>query len=306
MARAKTANDPVAAATKLLKLSQKRFERFVTLVPKFLINDDPAIIHDLRVGSRRLQQTLRALVEATPASRKAVRVLRNTRRALGACRNLDVNNELIQQRARRAQSAESRIAWEELGGQAGKRRARLVAAARKKIAKLDLVDFIERVRKIIAPAEIDGDPAAKLEAALADSMTAWDEALRRSLKDRSVKNLHRLRIATKRLRYRAEILVEIRSVELRSKVADLKKIQTALGDWHDRSVLLQDASDWLTQSDFLADHPERAGSLLAAIDLERRREPEAVRSLLGLARQLRRRWDRRRAHDSTGRAKRRP
>lgn len=297
MSRAATDGDQ-AAKRKLLKLTRKRLERFVTLLPKFLLSADPDTIHDLRVGSRRLQQTFRTLIGAqTPASRKAIRMLRRVRRALGACRNLDVNLDLIQQRAQECRSGVLADAWEELGTHLRKSRAPLLAAARKQIAKQDLVGFIERARELISQAALQGDRSTKLQARLADSMNEWDEAFGLASETRSVENLHALRIATKRLRYRAELLADSGSAATASMVKDFKEIQTVFGDWHDRSVLLQHAGEFLARPDFLAQHPDRAGALLAEMNKEKQKEPEAVESILSLAGKLRKRWDHRQPHD---------
>src|SRR5688500_12091832 len=106
----------IAAQAKLLKLTRTRLERFVTFVPKFLVNDDADTIHDLRVWSRRLQQALRSLsCQPKPrASRKLIKILRRVRQALGTLRNLDVNTELVQNRLEKAQSPILRDAWEAL------------------------------------------------------------------------------------------------------------------------------------------------------------------------------------------------
>jgi CHAD domain-containing protein len=293
MGRGSTVNDHGAAAQKkLLKLTRKRLERFVTLVPKFLVNDDPDTIHDLRVWSRRLQQTLTAIVgEKTPGSRKAIRTLRRVRRALGACRNVDVNCEIIQQRVQGAPSTVIREGWDELAAHLHESRKGLLAAARKEVSKHDLVAFIERARKVIAQADLDVDPTAKLESALADSISEWDEALRLAVETRNVENLHVLRIATKRLRYRAELLADSGSAANAPVVKDLKYIQTALGDWHDRSVLLQHAGEFLARPEFLAEHPDRAGALLAEMEKEKQRSDETTETILTRAAKLRRRWD---------------
>lgn len=289
----------------LLKLTQKRLERFVGLVPKFLLSDDPDIIHDLRVGSRRLQQTIQTLIaEKTPASRKAVRMLRRVRRALGACRNLDVNLDLIQRRAQESWSGALGDAWKDLGAQLKKSREPLLAAARKQIAKQDLVGFIGRARELIGKAELQIDRPAKLKARMADSMKAWDEAFGLASETRSVANLHTLRIATKRLRYRAELVADSGSTAIATMVKDFKDIQTAFGDWHDRSVLRQHAGEFLARPDFLAKHPDRAGALLAEMNREKQREPEAVESILALAGELRKRWDHR--HDRNERDRTKP
>ena len=83
---AQLTRDP-ALKSQLVKLARKRLERFVTLYPKALVSDDPEIVHDLRVASRRLQQALRVLPpHSKSVNRKLFKVLRRVRRAFGACR----------------------------------------------------------------------------------------------------------------------------------------------------------------------------------------------------------------------------
>ena len=96
----------IPAQKRLLELTQKRLERFATFLPKFLVNDDPDTIHDLRVLSRRLQQTLRSIDSRSKprASRKIIKILRRVRRALGSLRNLDVNRDLVQDRLEKTPS----------------------------------------------------------------------------------------------------------------------------------------------------------------------------------------------------------
>ena len=102
-----TANPSEAAISnqkRLLKLARKRLQRFATLMPKLLVNDDPETIHHLRVGSRRLQQVLRAIHPAAnpPKLKNVLRLLRQVRHVLGSCRNLVVNLYLIKEKRRRA------------------------------------------------------------------------------------------------------------------------------------------------------------------------------------------------------------
>jgi CHAD domain-containing protein len=292
MGRVSTANHPVAAAQKkLLKLTRKRLERFVTLLPKFLVNDDPDTIHDLRVWSRRLQQALRPILESkTSGGRKVIRALRRVRQALGDCRNLDVNCELARSRAHKAESVAIRDGWSALAAYLQESREPLVTAARKEISKHDLVAFIDRARELIAEADSDVDPTAKLEAALADSIGEWDQGFRLAVETRIDETLHTLRIATKRLRYRAELLADSGSAALAPMLKDLKEIQTALGDWHDRSMLLQCAAEFLARPDFLAQHPDQAGAMLAEMEKEKQANEEATENVLQRAAKLRKHW----------------
>jgi len=281
-----------AAQQKLLKLTHKRLERFVTLVPKFLVNDDPDTIHDLRVWSRRLQQTLRIVLSPAkpPGSRKAIRTLRRVRQALGACRNLDVNIELARQRSREGQSPILRQGWGALETHLQEGRESLLASTRKEVAKYNLVAFIERTRRLISQADLDADPTPRMETAVARALSEWDEAHALAKESRSVDNLHAWRIATKRLRYRAELLADSGSAASKPLVKDLKEIQAALGDWHDRCVLLEFAAAFLASRDFLVQHPDMGGALLADMEKETARNDAAIVSVLTRATKARKRW----------------
>src|SRR5882672_7212389 len=82
----------IATPTGLERVIEVRLVRFVPLLAAVLSSDDPDAVHDLRVLSRRLQQTLDAATGTPrpPAARRLVRTLRRVRRALGEWRNYDV------------------------------------------------------------------------------------------------------------------------------------------------------------------------------------------------------------------------
>ncbi len=92
---------------RLVKLLRRQLHRFVNQVARVLTGEDQRAVHDLRVGSRRLQQVLVAMYgETLPRRARAMRrVLRRTRRAIGQWRNYDVVVEAIERRVRRARAA---------------------------------------------------------------------------------------------------------------------------------------------------------------------------------------------------------
>jgi CHAD domain-containing protein len=276
----------------LLKLTRKHLERFVSLVPKFLVNDDPELIHDLRVRSRRLQQTLRVVLPR-PKPRgagKVIKKLRQVRRALGPCRNLDVNLSLAQKRTEEAQAPGARAAWEALANDLlGQRRA-LLDDARRRTAKHELISFIARTQAILATVDGNSDPLADMEDALRRSLAEWDEAYALAEKNRGADELHALRIAGKRLRYRAEILADVGVASMKPMTKDLKRMQAALGDWHDRSVLLEFVAEFIRRPQFMEHHPDRAGALLGQMEEEHKRTGEIIEEFLAQAPQLRKRW----------------
>jgi CHAD domain-containing protein len=284
----------VPVKNKLLKLAHKRLERFVTLFPKALLNDDPDTIHDLRVYSRRLQQTFRVMLPkpVTPKARKLIRTLRKVRQAYGSSRNLDVNIDLIQQKHRAAGAAIVRQSWEMLQDTlAAERRAEIVQA-RQKMARYDIVAFIGRAQTLMESADIGSDVVEKLRQTVRAALKDWHDALELAKDDRSVENLHALRIAAKRLRYRAELLAELGSGAMKPAIKTIKEFQTLLGDWHDRCVLLEHVADFIGRPDFLVNHPDMGRTLLAEMEKDKLRNDSAVEDILAKSPKVGESWDR--------------
>jgi CHAD domain-containing protein len=289
---AKEPGPKASARKKLLLLTRARLEHFVSIVPKFLVNDDPELIHDLRVRSRRLQQTLRVVLPRPKprGARKITKVMRRARQALGPCRNLDVNLELVQKRGAEAQAPEARDAWQALTEDLSKRRQGLLDDARRRIAKHDLAAFIARAQAAISQLDAQADPLPDMEEALRGALAEWDEAYALAEKNRGPEELHALRIAGKRLRYRAELLADAGIASIKPMTKDLKKIQAALGDWHDRSVLLEFIAEFIRRPKFMEHHPDRASALLAQMEEEQKRGAATIEEFMIQAPQLRKHW----------------
>ena len=142
---------------KLLALARKRLQRFATLMPKLLIADDANLVHDLRVWSRRLQQALRVLYPGAkpPKSKKLRRSLRRVRQALGPCRNLDVDLELVRKRRQQAGASAVQHAWAALQTGLEAKRGPLIESARHEVARHDLFSLIARAKALIDAADQD-------------------------------------------------------------------------------------------------------------------------------------------------------
>lgn len=287
-----TTEDGAAAQRKLIKLTHKRLERFVTFAAKFLVNDEPDTIHDLRVWSRRFQQTLRVIVPAkTPASRKIIRILRRVRKALGPCRNIDVNLGLVRCRLEDSRSPALKDGWERFAAHLRRKREPLLAEARQDLARYDLMQFITRAQKLINHADFETDPRARLSAAATRSLAEWNDSYTITEKKRTIKRYHALRIATKRLRYRAEILSDSGVTSVAPMVKDLKEIQSALGDWHDQWVLLESVAAFVARPKFPARHADARNALRTRIEVEKKDNAEAIEKIVRRAALLRKRWD---------------
>ncbi len=287
-----TSIDTVAARSKLVKLGHRRLGKYATLLPKALIDDAPEVIHDLRVASRRLQQLLRALGPAAHAKvlKKTTAVLRHVRQALGPCRDLDVNLALIDAKREQGAAGSVQRAWQFMADEVASQRPALLARARHEIASQDLYKLIHRVQRLLAAQQSDFDALEPIAATMVKSMEVWREAFESARQQPEVAALHRLRIAGKKLRYRAEILTALGQAKVKPLVKTLEAMQAALGDWHDRSVLLHQVADFIGRPEFLAEHPDMARILLAEMEKERLRSAADAASILRLADKVPEAW----------------
>lgn len=282
----------VASKSKLTKLAHKRLERFVTLFAKVLVSDTPETIHDVRVASRRLQQTLRSFVPKSKASKaqKLNRILRKLRRALGACRNFDVSIALIEKRRATVAAASLRRAWEAVQQSLEEQRTKAIADGRVKLKHCPLIDLIERAQSCIEAIDDQPEIAVQLNQRVADALTAWNETLAAAKANPETDNLHAFRIAGKRLRYRIESRAELGDASVKPLVQGLKLLQDDLGAWHDRQVLQQNAGTFIERSGFLTREPGLCRSLLLEMERDKQRDQNMVEEILGKAENLAAEW----------------
>ena len=284
--------EEVSAQSKLLTLTRRRLEKYATLLPKVLVSDDPETIHDLRVWSRRLQQALRVIAPSGQdiKIKKMIRVLRYVRQILGPCRDLDVNIALLQSKRDAGATGSVQRAWESMQIELESQRQALIKPVRRDIVEQDHCKFITRVQSLIARAEHDNDPLEQITAAMIKSMDGWDESFTTTREQPDAAALHALRIAGKKLRYRAELLAALGQPKVNPLVKMLKEIQKTLGDWHDRSVLLHHVAAFIGRPAFLADHPDIGRILLAEMEKERLRNDTDVGTVLEQAAKVRDAW----------------
>lgn len=276
----------------LLRLTKKRLERFVGMLPKFLVNDDPKLVHDLRVRSRRLQQALRVVLPR-PGDRqgkKIIKVLRDVRRSLGECRNLDVILALAHERARSPEQPATSAAWSVFIQSLSADRPSMVDQARRRIRKHDLPSFIAHTQDLLESIDPADHSLADLRRSLSKSLARWDQAYAMADRKRDTEELHSLRIAGKRLRYRAELLAAVNIDRLKPMAEDLKTIQDALGAWHDRWVMTQCMAEFVRRPNFVEERATVAAALLAAMEQERRHRSALIDRFFTDTPVLRKRW----------------
>jgi CHAD domain-containing protein len=279
---------------KLLAVTQLRLEKFVSLFAKVLVSDHPDTIHDARVWSRRLQEALRVFFPKPRIGkgRKLFRTLRQVRRILSDCRNVDVTVALIEDKFNSATASTLHESWELIRNYLLERRTRQAARAGEELTRHDITQFATRTRSLLQANGLQQEPEALLRQSIEEALAVWNEALRNAQENPQVDQIHALRIAGKRLRYQAELLKDLGHASVGPRIKALKRLQDELGNWHDRHVLLQFIAEFIGRPDFLVDHPETAHALLAEMERDRQTNDIAVSSILKSAEKTQNVWDR--------------
>jgi len=283
------AQTPAAIAMQhaLTGLLRRRLKKFVALAPQIRANTDAKIIHDARVWSRRLQQSIDALFPK-PRSAK-VRRLRRTprriRRALGEWRNCDVLLEIVAHQHRRTRSEAKRQAWAFVRNYLMQKRAKEVARAGKKLVREDLADYAARAARVLSLAT-DESPdilMQRLDTSVQEARLAWQSALARAQEASAASDLHALRIATKVLRYRTELLYDLGAKQWKEQLKSLAALQDAVGVWHDRQVLHRAVAAALGHEEVLLNEMGAVRILLAELEKDRSRQTIQVEEIFRLA-----------------------
>jgi len=242
-----TARVPEALEGRLLSAVRKRHGTLAALLargPGAL--SDAELVHDLRVGSRRLGEgarLLKALLEK-PTAKAVAASLRALRRAMGNLRDDDVTREhLLKWRM----PAPLRQIANEIAGHIESARPTRVGAAQVQMTSASLTGtmvILARVLEDRAVPELMEQTERQLGAALLGLIKTRERQLRRSFgqaaKKQTAASLHAARIAVKKLRYALELAADAGAVRgAKKKIHFLRRLQELLGDHHDLHVITE-------------------------------------------------------------------
>lgn len=268
------------------KLLTKQSRRFDNLLPRVLAVRDADAVHDLRVCTRRLQQLLLPLRERGDQEQVKTlrRELRKVRRAMSEWRSYDVLLGKVARREQALRSPSRRAAWELLREATAKARRREIRRAQKKLFKPDHLNLRERAAVLFAdvasPAGTETPITDILRAAVAKAFNQWRGALHSAQQTPQTENIHLLRIAMKKLRYRTELAGEFGAGDVEPRLAWLRSLQDRLGRWHDRLELSLMISRTLRHSDVLMEQPAAAIDLMHEIERVKRLNANEIPSIL--------------------------
>ncbi len=275
---------------RLQKLLAKQLRNFIALFAMALAEEDADTVHDLRVCTRRLQQILFALVpeKNLNKARSVRRTLRRVRRALGPWRNCDVARQWVTRKERRISKPVLKSGWKLVRESISAQREKAIQSARRKLYKSGGITLNHRIQQLLAfSAQRLGsvDPRAVVRRAVAAAAVQWRQALERASADRSVQNIHALRIQTKRLRYRVELARDLGAKEAPALIQWFKLLQDRLGHWHDRQGLNLFITRALAGSDVLMAQPRVAVELLREVEKNHKTSSRELEELFRIASQ---------------------
>ncbi len=204
------------------------FSRLEHLLPHAARKPSPAVVHHVRTHIRRVEALLQeGLAEA--AEPKLRQQLQKLRRRAGRVRDLDVQRELLLSLSvEGAEAAQRQLLHDmeaEREGAAARLQAKLGPGERRRLRR--------RLRRAQQELQAAACPAAE-----------WQRRVRRQWEELAAgagplppRQLHAFRLECKRLRY----LAEADGRGLAALGAQLKRVQDAIGLWHDWSELAQRA-----------------------------------------------------------------
>jgi CHAD domain-containing protein len=215
---------------------------------------DVAGVHDARVTTRRLRETLPLFKRSFPDDvRRVKRLIKRAGRKLGRVRELDVMDADLHRRSIRMPMAQQAITA------AHATLARQQVSARRKLVKT--LDRLRLERRDQLQLRHRRDWWRAFDHTLA---TGWAAVLRQRIATRArdlsrgidhaggvyfPNRLHAVRVAAKKLRYSAELAAAGNLWDCHDAVVDLEKTQDTLGRLHDAEVLLNSLETLVGKAD---------------------------------------------------------
>jgi CHAD domain-containing protein len=205
------------------------------------VKGDGTGVHQARVASRRLREAVPVLTEGLHGTKagKARRKIRRLTRALGAVRELDVTLHLIDDLANKPGIPRPALADV---------RAHVIEAREQRRAvmldRLKDVDVTKLTRRLASvrdslrqPVPLHHNWRTTLASRIAARGRRLADAVQSAGQIYAPEALHRVRIATKKLRYAMELADESSAVPSAVLVRTLRKAQDTLGRLHDLQMV---------------------------------------------------------------------
>ncbi len=223
---------------------------------------DPAVVHRVRVGCRRLKAVMRLLdEEAYPHLASRAKALRDFTKDLGTVRDLDVQIAALAHLHASDTHPINRAALEHVLEIVARRRQKRLDALDKKVPS-----FARLLKVPSLPNPFEGPPLpVEAWSCLRPCITEALSGISTLREQEDIAGLHVSRIQVKRLRDTLEALAPAFPAEPAGFLMELRAMQTVLGDHHDHAsleALLRRSLDHLTE----AGRQTLSASLLGVLD----------------------------------------
>ena len=233
---------------------------------------DMDAVHDMRVASRRLRESMRLLAPLYPPAAFSAwyKRVRRVTRALGPVRDSDVFIDAFSRLNRSLDAGGQRAVAFLVGFRMGQR-VRELELLQRALTGLDLAEsrrsFAKLVRAPKGGADTHRPLSAFAHAAVAERIAAVYALMPSALDEANIESQHALRITFKRLRYAVEVFAPCYGDDFDSLHDTLTAFQDELGDMHDLHVFL----------DMVREPDRRAAAQAAGVSVE---DLDAVEALL--------------------------
>lgn len=196
-------------------------------------------VHQSRVASRRLRESLPVAARGGASAARARKALRQVTRALGPVRELDVALGHIEDGLDDIRIP--RIAIERVRAHVLAERERRRARMLTRLERVDVAGAVGRVERIAgaSPAAVSAASAAALSTRVRVRALGLETAIDRAGTLYHPDRLHAVRIAGKKLRYALEVVSAAALANVAADLRLLKQGQEMLGVLHDYQVLLE-------------------------------------------------------------------
>jgi CHAD domain-containing protein len=224
----------------LIRLLERRIRALKRHLATAVKGGDGSGVHPARVASRRLREAVPVLAQGLHGSKagKARRKIRRLTRALGAVRELDVTLHLIDELA--TKPGIPRPALGDVRAHVIEAREQRRTIMHERLAEVDVEKLTRRLsslREALRQPPPDHNWRAVLASRIAKRSRRLGTAINEAGQIYAPEALHRVRIATKKLRYAVELADESGAAPSALLVRTLRRVQEALGRLHDLQVL---------------------------------------------------------------------
>ena len=224
-----------------------RAARFFDLLSRLRDEDGDELVHDIRVFSRRLGEGLRALRPFVEADRVTPLIawLGDVRRSLAPVRDADVMGQLLTDLFGDPERLAAVPAASGFVGALVGQRKRALTEARGRLGGDLPVERHDELMVLVAEGvgragcvpTLQKNLARRLRQRAKRRRAAFLRLARRAAKSLRPRRLHAARIAGKRIRYALELADEAKVLDAADEVKVLRRVQDALGDLNDLTVL---------------------------------------------------------------------